>query len=886
MSRTTWIRALLSVGLASSLILTGCGEEMTGGDGGSDGSGPHMDSGGGDIDGSSGGCGDGVRDRDTEVCDDGNTEDGDGCSSDCQSDETCGNGITDRAVGEVCDDGNTDDGDTCRGDCLSDYQCGNGVVDTTASGGPVDEACDDGNTMNGDGCSAGCDSDESCGNGTVDLAVGEVCDDGNTEGGDDCSADCMTSLLCGNGALDGAEECDDGNTDDGDGCNASCRIERCGNGRVDAGEDCDDGDTDDTNGCTTDCTYTCSADADCDDGDLCNGDEVCTDAGTDASQCSAGTPLSDGDSCGSGSICNGGSCVAEACGDGLVSGAEECDDMNTTDGDGCDNDCTFTCSGDSDCSDSNPCNGDETCSDAGTASSACVAGTPLADGDSCGGANICRGGTCTAPGCGDGVVTGSEDCDDGNSTDGDGCDNDCTWTCAGDGDCDDGNPCNGTESCTSPSSLSSMCTGGTPPGDGTACGGGDICSGGSCVAPRCGDGIVTSPEDCDDGNTTSGDGCDGDCSWTCAGDGDCDNGAVCDGSETCSDPGTLSSQCVAGTPPATGTLCDRDTDPGTRDICNMTTATCVASVCGDGYTDTGASPPEECDDGNTTAGDGCSPTCEMEAAVPPTGFRIRTMRLISPRIVAQIPLGGCQDITDDCPRVFGGCVEDGVNTLLQTALNPTSMGGDFDLHIVELFSPLNPAAATSPTELHLNPMCTEGMPHSCGPDPTMPDTVSGTATNLSSGTCYTPDPAEVDARAGDPATYGPPTANTVGGPCYSANIPSITVEISGISIPLTDATIAATYSGGSPPATLVSGTITGFLSEEDAVAVMLPSDLPVVGGDPLYEHLQAGNRTVMGTVDGCNLGGGTHEDDADMNGTTRGFRFFLNFTAEVVDWTP
>ncbi|HJQ83579.1 MAG TPA: myxococcus cysteine-rich repeat containing protein, partial [Candidatus Binatia bacterium] len=36
----------------------------------------------------------------------------------------------------------------------------------------------------------------------------------------------------------------------------------------------------------------------------------------------------------------------------------------------------------------------------------------------------------------------------------------------------------------------------------------------------------------------------------------------------------------------------------------------VAAVCGDGL----AQPPEECDDGNTTAGDGCSATCQLESA--------------------------------------------------------------------------------------------------------------------------------------------------------------------------------------------------------------------------------------------------------------------------------
>src|SRR5204863_2664128 len=39
-----------------------------------------------------------------EVCDDGNTFNGDGCSADCLSNEVCGNGIVDPADGEQCDD--------------------------------------------------------------------------------------------------------------------------------------------------------------------------------------------------------------------------------------------------------------------------------------------------------------------------------------------------------------------------------------------------------------------------------------------------------------------------------------------------------------------------------------------------------------------------------------------------------------------------------------------------------------------------------------------------------------------------------------------------------------------------------------------------------------
>lgn len=60
----------------------------------------------------------------------------------------CGNNSTD--VGEACDDGNTENCDGCRADCLAqETGCGDGFT----CGG---EACDDHNTTNGDGCSASC----------------------------------------------------------------------------------------------------------------------------------------------------------------------------------------------------------------------------------------------------------------------------------------------------------------------------------------------------------------------------------------------------------------------------------------------------------------------------------------------------------------------------------------------------------------------------------------------------------------------------------------------------------------------------------------------------------------------------------------------------------
>jgi cysteine-rich repeat protein len=311
-------------------------------------------------------------------------------------------------------------------------------------------------------------------------------------------------------------------------------------------------------------------------------------------------------------------------------------------------------------------------------------------------------------------------------------------------------------------------------------------------------------------------------------------------------------------------------------------AMCFASVCGDGFVDAGATPVEQCDDGNSMSGDGCSSTCTTEMAVPPTGFRLTNLDLISPRIVADIILFGCRDVTQTPVLGFS------VNGALDTAIQPMSSGGDYGLHIVDVMRPLNPAAASTPTELHLDAVCNETpTPDACMADP-MPDPVLSNANNQSVGNCFTPVAADVNTRVGTPATYAP-TANTVSAPCFVSDEESLTVTLSGIEIPLERARVAATYSG-SPATRFVSGVVIGFLSETAAADVILPMDLPVVGGDSLYEHLQAGNRSVVdsaGTTipDACNVGGGMSEDDADMDGATRGFWFYLNFEAELITWS-
>jgi len=131
----------------------------------------------------------------------------------------CGDGYVDMPAGEQCDDGNTTDGDGCSSTCQLEPQCGDGILNDG-------EACDDGNNINGDGCSAECTIEAYCGDGI--LNDGEQCDDGNRVDGDGCSSECTIEPYCGDGELNPGEQCDDGNNANGDGCSALCETEESG----------------------------------------------------------------------------------------------------------------------------------------------------------------------------------------------------------------------------------------------------------------------------------------------------------------------------------------------------------------------------------------------------------------------------------------------------------------------------------------------------------------------------------------------------------------------------------------------------------------------------------------------------------------------------------
>ncbi|HEV8320051.1 MAG TPA: DUF4215 domain-containing protein [Myxococcota bacterium] len=504
----------------------------------------------------------------------------------------CGNGT--REGNEECDDGNVLDGDGCTSQCVTEGGgvCGDGTVD-------AGEQCDDGNTVSNDGCSATCTTEggPACGDGTVDI--GEQCDDGNTVSGDGCSSTCMNegTPTCGNNVLDLGEQCDDGNQTAGDGCSPTCQFEAsvgacgpefavaCGDtvfddvvttgaavndwmtclGFPDAGPEIAYSFTPSASGDVTIDLTVSVADMDillvqgdatgaCDPTDCGLLLDASVNGGTTAESVTfaavAGTTyyiiietyIEGGET--GGPFTLDVTCAAPpVCGNGAVEAGEECDDGNTTPGDGCSAACTLE------------------------------------------------------PGiCGDGVLNLGEECDDGNTTPGDGCDAGCQLE--GVGACGPEVP-----AACGDSIADDVTTAGLAVNDWTACLGfpDDGPEVAYVLTPGAGDVTVDLTVTVADMDILV---VEGDASGACTTA--CPNlvDASVNGGTTAE---TVTFAAAAGT--TYYVIVDTYTAAGDTGGPFVLDISCVLAVCGDGALQSG----EQCDDGNTTAGDGCDGTCQLEA---------------------------------------------------------------------------------------------------------------------------------------------------------------------------------------------------------------------------------------------------------------------------------
>ncbi|MBI3332175.1 DUF4215 domain-containing protein [Candidatus Peregrinibacteria bacterium] len=121
-------------------------------------------------------------DEGDETCDEGAVDTAT-CDADCTA-AVCGDTYVNGELLETCDDGNTSDGDYCSSDCTdATGSCGDETVQEDI------ENCDEG-AVDTATCNSDCTS-SFCGDGHSNAEAGEECDDGNTEDNDGCSSSCV-----------------------------------------------------------------------------------------------------------------------------------------------------------------------------------------------------------------------------------------------------------------------------------------------------------------------------------------------------------------------------------------------------------------------------------------------------------------------------------------------------------------------------------------------------------------------------------------------------------------------------------------------------------------------------------------------------------------------
>lgn len=244
---------------------------------------------------------------------------------------------------------------------------------------------------------------------------------------------------------------------------------------------------------------------------------------------------------------------------------------------------------------------------------------------------------------------------------------------------------------------------------------------------------------------------------------------------------------------------------------------------------------------------------------PPTAFRMTDLDLRDPHVFVDLsPL--CLDFTDTPIPLTDISFNGNLETLLTT---DGDMDGFLDLSPLLLFRPFDPLAVAERVDFLGGACVLPPESTSCVPAATaVPAILSydGSA----AATC-------LDALAGTTSGYSPAVTGAAA-PCFVTVAETLDVDLLGVTVSLQQAQIGATFFDD-PVTTLDPGLLRGFLSESDADEILLPPDLPVIGGQPLSVLLPGGTGN-------CAAG-----DDRDMLDGQSGWWFYFQMVADEVPFT-
>ena len=250
----------------------------------------------------------------------------------------------------------------------------------------------------------------------------------------------------------------------------------------------------------------------------------------------------------------------------------------------------------------------------------------------------------------------------------------------------------------------------------------------------------------------------------------------------------------------------------------------------------------------------CPPGEDGEPDCTPSAYRVGTLQLRDPHAFAGVG-ALCFDVTGV------------VNGNIKTRMNgDEDEDGYLDASIAMTFRPMV-TDGVSPTELSVA-QCTAPSEGTVCSTNEQYDTI---AYSKEFGECLAPFPGTTSGFS--------PSITTPVDSCFSTAPVQMVVSLANMDLDLEAGQLAARFpidpsASGTTEANLTSGLMVGFLPESAADTIVLPDDLPIVGGKPFSSILSGG-------TDNCD---DKDARDVGPDGVTMGWWMYLNFDASPVGW--